>query len=186
MHNLTKEQQAVVYHPLGRHARVLAVAGSGKTTTMVHRVKHLVMDLGVPPSKICILMFNKLARFQFKEKLDALQIPAHLQPQVNTFHSFSFHILGQLIAKGLLPGTTQIWVGDKEEMARRTVHAAIQALEQRNGMASDDSGLDVDEVMEAISLWKGSLIPLAPLKTKRVCKTNGVGMSMLSLTSIKM
>jgi len=159
MHNLTKEQQAVVYHPLGRHARVLAVAGSGKTTTMVHRVKHLVMDLGVPPSKICILMFNKLARFQFKEKLDALQIPAHLQPQVNTFHSFSFHILGQLIAKGLLPGTTQIWVGDKEEMARRTVHAAIQALEQRNGMASDDSGLDVDEVMEAISLWKGSLIP---------------------------
>ena len=30
---LTEEQKSVVYHPLGKHARVLAVAGSGKTTT---------------------------------------------------------------------------------------------------------------------------------------------------------
>ena len=27
---LTQEQLQVVYHPLGQHARVLAVAGSGK------------------------------------------------------------------------------------------------------------------------------------------------------------
>jgi DNA helicase-2/ATP-dependent DNA helicase PcrA len=39
---LTSEQQAVVAHPTGFHARVLAVAGSGKTTTMAHRVKQLL------------------------------------------------------------------------------------------------------------------------------------------------
>ena len=34
---LTQEQLQVVHHPLGQHARVLAVAGSGKSTTMAHR-----------------------------------------------------------------------------------------------------------------------------------------------------
>ena len=29
---LTSEQEQVVHHPLGYHARVLAVAGSGKST----------------------------------------------------------------------------------------------------------------------------------------------------------
>ena len=42
MKKLTQEQLAVVHHPLDQHARVLAVAGSGKSTTMAHRIKHLV------------------------------------------------------------------------------------------------------------------------------------------------
>ena len=36
MTKLTEEQQLVVHHPLDHHARVLAVAGSGKSTTMAH------------------------------------------------------------------------------------------------------------------------------------------------------
>ncbi|MCC7192145.1 MAG: UvrD-helicase domain-containing protein, partial [Phycisphaeraceae bacterium] len=66
---LTPEQERVVKHPLGRHARVLAVAGSGKTTTMVQRVKYLVDALGMAPASIRILMFNKRARAQFRDKL---------------------------------------------------------------------------------------------------------------------
>ena len=41
---LTHEQLDVVHHPLGQHARVLAVAGSGKSTTMAHRF--LLVDVG--------------------------------------------------------------------------------------------------------------------------------------------
>jgi len=36
-YKLTPEQVQVVHHPLGSHALVLAVAGSGKSTTMAHR-----------------------------------------------------------------------------------------------------------------------------------------------------
>ena len=35
---LTQEQLQVVHHPLDQHARVLAVAGSDKSTTMAHRI----------------------------------------------------------------------------------------------------------------------------------------------------
>ncbi|MFG1491232.1 UvrD-helicase domain-containing protein, partial [Oceanospirillum sp. HFRX-1_2] len=35
--HLTPQQQSVVHHG-NEHARVMAVAGSGKTTTLVHRV----------------------------------------------------------------------------------------------------------------------------------------------------
>lgn len=47
--SLTPEQEQVIQHPLGQHARVLAVAGSGKSTTMAHRIKHLVQDCIVRP-----------------------------------------------------------------------------------------------------------------------------------------
>jgi DNA helicase-2/ATP-dependent DNA helicase PcrA len=59
---LTDEQLAVMHHPLGRHARVLAVAGSGKSFTMACRIQHLVMDCHIPPHSIKVLMFNRLAR----------------------------------------------------------------------------------------------------------------------------
>ena len=71
-YKLTPEQEQVVHHPLGNHARVLAVAGSGKSTTMAHRIKHLVLEYGVRPSTIQVLMFNALARKQFTAHLDKI------------------------------------------------------------------------------------------------------------------
>src|SRR4051794_31253191 len=122
----TPEQNAVVLHPLGSHARVLAVAGSGKTTTMVLRVKHLVEQYGVNPASILILMFNKLAREQFREKLDRFGILAELQPEVHTFHSFSFKIINNMVARGIIPRKPDTWTGDKEEKYRIHVLRAIE------------------------------------------------------------
>ena len=63
---LTDEQLNVIHHPLGRHARVLAVAGSGKSFTMACRIQHLVQECQVAPHTIRVLMFNRLARQQFR------------------------------------------------------------------------------------------------------------------------
>ena len=49
---LTDEQKQVINHKLGSHARVLAVAGSGKTTTMVYWADHLINRQGVDPRSI--------------------------------------------------------------------------------------------------------------------------------------
>ena len=40
---LTDEQKALVLHPQGHHAKVLAVVGSGRTSALVYRIKHLVV-----------------------------------------------------------------------------------------------------------------------------------------------
>ncbi|MFZ2878984.1 MAG: ATP-dependent helicase [Phototrophicaceae bacterium] len=152
---LTPEQKRVVEHPLGRHARVLAVAGSGKTTTMVQRVKYIVETLGVAPGSIRILMFNKRARAQFREKLSAV-LPENRRPSVDSFHSFAYGLLMTASRRGWIASMSEVWGEDKEELVRRTVHRAIQNLEKQRAVPPEM--VDPDDALESISLWKGSLI----------------------------
>jgi DNA helicase-2/ATP-dependent DNA helicase PcrA len=153
---LTEEQQQVVNHPRGAHARVCAVAGSGKTSTMVARVKHLVKCDHVNPEHICVLMFNKLARHQFEEKLKQ-ELSPELCPAVNTFHSFASRIINRTINAGFMQQISEYWIEDKEEQVRRTVHTAIRNL-AISRMIVDDR-VDPDDAIECIGLWKASLIP---------------------------
>ena len=65
---LTTEQRAVVEAPDDAHITVLAVAGSGKTTTMVHRLAELV-SRGVAPTHMRAVMFNKAAQRSLAQSL---------------------------------------------------------------------------------------------------------------------
>lgn len=69
---LTEEQLAIIHHDLNAHAKVLAVAGSGKTTTMVERVEYLVRQCKVPQQAIRVVMFNKRIQEEFLSKVQAL------------------------------------------------------------------------------------------------------------------
>jgi len=155
--NLTSEQIAVVNHPNGHHAKILAVAGSGKTTTLVYRIKHLVMDSKVSPSSVQVLMFNHLARQQFLDRMIHCDIPLPLQPKVDTFHSFSMGLIQDLMNSGKLPANLEFWIDDKEEKIRIAIVRAISALE-RDRVIPPDS-IEADEAIQAIQLWKGSIIP---------------------------
>ena len=155
--SLTEEQQAVIHHPLGRHARVLAVAGSGKSSTMAFRIQHLVQDCHISPHAIRVLMFNRLARQQFRAHLDRTGLPDVLQPEVHTFHSFSFQVINEMVRIGVLPGLTQFWTGEKEELVWLTVKRAINALEQQGQIGTNT--IESEDALHAISLWKGALLP---------------------------
>lgn len=154
---LTSEQEAVIHHPFGRHARVLAVVGSGKTTTMAHRIMHLVMERRVNRNSIRVLMFNRLAREQFQERFKEVGIPFSYQPQVHTFHSFCYQFIQGMTKAGLLPPTIDLWLDGKAEMIRLYINIAISNLERSKAIPPDQ--VDPEEVMEAIQLWKGSFIP---------------------------
>lgn len=156
MNKLTQEQNAVVHHPLGKHARVLAVAGSGKTTTMVQRVKYLVQNQNISPKRIGILMFNRRARIQFEDKL-AGELEIQYRPEVNTFHSFSYKLINLAVQMRLMPAIKEYWIGDREELVLLYVHKAINELVREEVIEPDS--IDPDEVVENIGLWKGSLIP---------------------------
>ena len=85
----TDEQRQIMLHPDGYHARVLAVAGSGKTSAMAYRIEYLMRKKGVSKNQIQVLMFNRLAREQFREKLEEHDFGRSQQPQVDTFHSWT-------------------------------------------------------------------------------------------------
>lgn len=152
---LTDEQKAIIAHPLGKHARVLAVAGSGKTSTMVERVYHLVTERNQDPQKIRIVMFNRLAREDFERKLDERILEMGKRPTVLTFHALAHRLRTDAEKRGLLPSYHELWTGDKEELALIYVNRAIDSLIEK-GVIED---VDPKEALDAIGLWKASLIP---------------------------
>ncbi len=155
---LTSEQEAVIHHPFRRHARVLAVAGSGKTITMAYRIRYLVMERNVNPNRIRVLMFNRSARKQFQKRLkEEVGIPFIHQPQVHTFHSFCYHFIEEMRKAGLLSSTIDFWLEGRAELIWLYTNIAINNLEKRK--AFPPGQVDPEEAMEAIRLRKGSLIP---------------------------
>ena len=125
---LTPEQKAIIHHPLGQHARVLAVAGSGKTTTMVYRVKYLIEELRQNSACIRVVMFNRLARKQFEEKLAEEIFELGKRPKVLTFHALAFSLRNAAEKSGLMPQYKHLWIGDREELAVICMHRAIDSL----------------------------------------------------------
>lgn len=97
---LTDEQRAVVDHPDG-HARVAAVAGAGKTTTMAARVLRL-LEQGVAPRRMLVLMFNRSAREDFQRRLAAMAPAGQALPDVRTFHSLGHRLTQSLCRWGAL------------------------------------------------------------------------------------
>ncbi|MGO2580987.1 MAG: UvrD-helicase domain-containing protein, partial [Halomonas sp.] len=97
---LTAEQQAVVNHSTG-HARVAAVAGAGKTTTMAARVLYLLAS-GVPSKRILVLMFNRSAKDDFQRRLASMAPAGQVLPDVRTFHSLGHRLTQSLSRWGAL------------------------------------------------------------------------------------
>lgn len=97
--SLTPHQQQVVAHNQG-HARVVAVAGAGKTTTLTHFIGARLAE-GVSNRRLLVLMYNRSAREDFEHKLETL-LPQQRLPQVRTFHSLGLRIYQRLIEQGHL------------------------------------------------------------------------------------
>lgn len=93
----------MIHHQQG-HARVRAVAGSGKTTTLVERVIHL-LNQGVAARRLLVVMYNRSAKEDFAGKLQTrakdLKLASPL-PDVRTFHSLGHRLTSSLVRWGLL------------------------------------------------------------------------------------
>ncbi|WP_163559096.1 ATP-dependent helicase [Halomonas sp. NO4] len=138
---LTAEQRAVVEHGAG-HARVAAVAGSGKTTTLVARVWHL-LERGVPPSRLLVLMFNRSAREDFQTRLAALAPSEQRLPDVRTFHSLGHRLTASLTRWGAL-APRQLLAADwqVERLLRQATLAALDDDPERREVALEADTLD--------------------------------------------
>ena len=75
---------------------IVAGAGSGKTTTMIGKVKYLVEILGVSEDDILVISFTNKAVLELKEKLND---DFNLGVKVCTFHKLGFDLLKTLLEK---------------------------------------------------------------------------------------
>lgn len=66
---LAPDQMAAVEHRRGPTS-IIAPAGSGKTRVLVERTRHLVTNLGVAPSTVCLVAYNRRARTEMAQRLD--------------------------------------------------------------------------------------------------------------------
>nr|WP_280525944.1 UvrD-helicase domain-containing protein [Allofrancisella inopinata] len=94
----TSEQQKIIQHDISSHAIVSAVAGSGKTQTLIARIEYLLAK-GIPANKILVLMYNKSAQLDFANRLKkVLSAEKSKYINVRTMHSLGNSFL-QAFAK---------------------------------------------------------------------------------------
>lgn len=76
-----------------RFVNVVAGPGTGKTSTLIERIKYLVSEKGVNPSHILALTFTNKAAFELVERLRVAGIPDASNVWSGTFHAFGLEFL---------------------------------------------------------------------------------------------
>lgn len=92
LNNLNEDQKEVVLYNEGPMA-VMSGAGSGKTHTLVAKVRYLVEELQVKPRKIVVVTLTKKAAEEMKDRLrTSLGSDTTDKLQVSTIHSFAYKV----------------------------------------------------------------------------------------------
>ena len=121
---------------------VIAGAGSGKTSTLAHRVAHLVAA-GADPQRLLLLTFSRRAAVELERRagraLAVLRSGRHAEmptvlPWAGTFHGIGARLLREYAARvGLAANFTIHDRGDSEDLMGlvRNADAAVAATERR-------------------------------------------------------
>lgn len=100
---LDKNQLKAITHTNGP-LLIIAGAGTGKTTVITERIKHLVIKKNIEASRILALTFTEKAAVEMEERVDREMPYGYTQMWISTFHSFCDRILrSEAIQIGLNP-----------------------------------------------------------------------------------
>ncbi|OWG12661.1 ATP-dependent DNA helicase PcrA [Delftia sp. K82] len=86
------DQQAAI-NATEKHVHVVAGPGTGKTTTLVHRVKKLIEVGGVDPRKVLVLTFSNKAAAELVDRLQRAGVKGASEIWAGTFHAFGLEFL---------------------------------------------------------------------------------------------
>jgi len=137
----TKEQQQIIDHNEGR-AVVFAVAGSGKTSTVVKRINRLVGEAGYRPERILATTFSRAAKAQLDQKL---QKETHCsQVKASTLHALALRVMK---FRGEMLHAPQRIVVDDDKLSS-CFYTAKDRLRQGCGINHRESVLDSQKIEE--------------------------------------
>lgn len=113
---LTDEQLAAAHAPIDTALAVLAAAGTGKTTTIVARARH-ILEQGVPPDQLLVLTFSRKAAAEFQDRLRR-HVPAAAEAAtVCTFHAFSWLLIRHHWAEAGFEQRPSVLAAEQQELA---------------------------------------------------------------------
>lgn len=153
---VTAEQRRIIQHERG-HALVFAVAGSGKTTTMIERMLHLVRHVEVRPERILACTYSREAAGTITRRLKQ-----HAEAQGVT--SLTLHALAyRVVQEAQRLSLTDLRLGE-EHFSRRLFQEARAHL-----IAADESkrqaffNIKFDDFATYLSVQKANLrLPYVP------------------------
>ena len=88
---VNNQQYNAITRPIDVHQRIIASAGSGKTTTLTARIAYLIEQHNVQSNRIVLLTFSRNSANQMKKKL--YDLIGDNQVWAGTFHGLSKHLL---------------------------------------------------------------------------------------------
>ncbi|MFS0724125.1 ATP-dependent helicase [Paenibacillus sp. 1P07SE] len=142
---------------------LLAVPGSGKTTTIIMRIGYLIRVLGTDPSRIKAVTFSRASARDMKERYRSL-FPELSPPAFSTIHSLTFEVvrehlrrLGQpyqLIEGEAADGESQV-SADGVPLQKRALLRELYRRLTGNTLAEDQ----MEELTAYISAVKNRMLP---------------------------
>jgi DNA helicase-2/ATP-dependent DNA helicase PcrA len=116
----------------GRPLLIIAGAGSGKTSTLAHRVAHLILN-GADPTRILLLTFTRRAAEAMTRRVE--------------------QICGKIADRGELPGQTIAWSGTFHAIGSRLLRLYAEAI----GLAPGFTVLDRSDAADLLNLVRDEL-----------------------------
>ncbi len=142
---LNPEQLAAATAPLGRNL-IIASAGTGKTSTIVGRIGHLLAS-GVQPEEILLLTFTNKAAAEMVERIAGYfdrQTASRIE--AGTFHAVSYRRLKALRQNVVLKQPTEL----------RTLFRSIYDKRQFHRLSLEGQPLSANFLYDAYTLWQNA------------------------------
>lgn len=153
--SFNQAQKQAISHNRGP-CLVLAGPGSGKTLTIVNRIKYLIEDCKVRPEEILVITFTKYAAAEMKLRLQSLMEGKRLPVTMGTFHGIYYGILKWAYKLG----PENIFdEGSKYRLLR-------QLINQQENLEIFDEEDFLQEVVSEISMVKNHKVSIEEYESK--------------------
>ncbi|MDO8604100.1 MAG: UvrD-helicase domain-containing protein [bacterium] len=161
--HLNEKQKEAAMHKNGP-LLIIAGAGTGKTSTLTHRILNLVKE-GIAPSEILAITFTNKAAKEMGDRVSELFLKhgfdagvryGDARPFIGTFHSLGVHILR---AHAQVFGLTKHFTIVDKNSASSLIKEAMK----EQGL--DSKQFPPDRIAGVISRQKGALVTLAQYKS---------------------
>jgi len=104
------QEQLKIINCENKHILVIASAGSGKTTTIIARIHHIITNKKIQPDKILCLSFSR------RSSLDIINKTQNLNIKVSTFHKLAYDYIKSIEPIKIIDLISEFTLKDQKEI----------------------------------------------------------------------